>query len=108
MQVIVDEFTRECLAINVARNLTSDDLLERLCWLTTTRGVPRHVRSDNGLEFTAKYAREWLGKLGVQTLFTEPGSPWENGYIESLNGKLRDELLKGEIFWSLNEAKVWI
>jgi len=75
MLVIVDEFTRECLAIDVARNLNSDDLLEHLCWLMTTRGVPKHVRSDNGPEFTAKSVREWLGKVGVQTLFIEPGSP---------------------------------
>ena len=108
MLVIVDEFTRECLAIDVARNLNSDDLLEHLCWLMTTRGVPKHVRSDNGPEFTAKSVREWLGKVGVQTLFIEPGSPWENGYVESFNGKLRDELLKGEIFYSLKEARVLI
>ncbi|MFA6043893.1 MAG: IS3 family transposase [Phycisphaerales bacterium] len=108
MLVIVDEYTRECLAIDVARNLTSDDVMERLCWLMTTRGVPRHVRSDNGPEFTAKAVREWLGRVGVQTLFIEPGSPWENGYVESLNGKLRDELLRGEIFYSLQEAKVII
>lgn len=108
MLVIVDEFTRECLAIDVARHLTSDDLLERLCWLMTTREVPKHVRSDNGPEFTAKAVREWLKKVGVQTLVIEPGSPWENGYVESFNGKLRDELLKGEIFYSLREAQVLI
>lgn len=106
--VIVDEFTRECLSIDVARRLDSDDLLERLCWLMTTRGVPTHVRSDNGSEFTATIVREWLGKVGVQTLFIEPGSPWENGYVESFNGKLRDELLNGEIFHTVKEAKVLI
>lgn len=108
MLTIVDEFTRECLAIDVARNLKSDDLLERLCWLMTTRGVPKHVRSDNGPEFTAKAVRAWLSKVGVQTLFIEPGSPWENGYIESFNGKLRDEVLNREIFYSLKEAQVLI
>lgn len=108
MLVIVDEFTRECLSIDVARNLSSDDVLERLAWLMATRGVPEHVRSDNGAEFTAGVVREWLGKVGVKTLYIEPGSPWENGYVESFNGKLRDELLNGEIFYTLQEAKVLI
>lgn len=108
MLTIVDEYTRECLAIDVARNLTSDDVLERLTWLMVTRGVPGHIRSDNGPEFTAKAVRGWLGRVGVRTLFIEPGSPWENGYIESFNGKLRDELLNGEIFYTLKEAKVLI
>jgi putative transposase len=106
--VIVDEFTRECLAIDVERRLTSDDVLERLAWLMVTRGVPEHVRSDNGAEFTAGVVREWLSKVGVKTLYIEPGSPWENGYVESFNGKLRDELLNGEIFYSVREAKVLI
>jgi transposase InsO family protein len=105
---IVDEFTRECLAIDVARKLTSDDVLERLAWLMATRGVPEHIRSDNGPEFTATVVRDWLAKVQVKTLFIEPGSPWENGYVESFNGKLRDELLNGEIFYSLHEAKVLI
>lgn len=108
MLTIVDEYTRECLAIDTARHLTSDDLLERLCWLMTTRGVPEHVRSDNGPEFTAKTVRAWLSKVGVRTLFIEPGSPWENGYVESFNGKLRDELLNREVFYSLKEAQVLI
>ncbi len=108
MLTIVDEFTRECLAIDVARSLTSDDVLERLCWLMTTRGVPEHVRSDNGPEFTARAVRGWLRRVGVATLFIEPGSPWENGYVESFNGKLRDEVLNREIFYSLKEAKVLI
>jgi putative transposase len=98
---IVHEFTRECLAIDVARKLTSDDVLERLAWLMASRGVPEHIRSDNGPEFTADVVRDWLGKVGVRTLFIEPGSPWENGYVESFNGKLRDELLEREIFYSL-------
>ena len=105
---IVDEFTRECLAIDVARKLCSDDVLERLAWLMATRGVPEHIRSDNGPEFTAQVVRDWLGKVGVKTLFIEPGSPWENGYVESFNGKLRDELLDREIFYTLEEAKVLI
>lgn len=108
MLTVVDEFTRECLAIDVARRLTSDDVLERLTWLMVTRGVPGHIRSDNGPEFTAKEVRRWLGRVGVRTLFIEPGSPWENGYVESFNGKLRDELLNGEILYTLKEAKVLI
>ena len=108
MLVIVDEFTRECLSIDAERNLNSDDVLERLAWLMSTRGTPEHVRSDNGAEFTAGVVREWLGKVGVKTLYIEPGSPWENGYVESFNGKLRDELLSGEIFFTLQEAKVLI
>lgn len=105
---IVDEFTRECLAIDVARRLDSENVLERLAWLFATRGVPDHIRSDNGSEFTAHAVRKWLSKVGVKTLYIEPGSPWENGYIESFNGKLRDELLNGEIFYTLTEAKVLI
>lgn len=108
MLVVVDEFTRECLSIDVERKLGSDDVLERLSWLMATRGVPRHIRSDNGSEFTAAVVREWLGKVGVKTLYIEPGSPWENGYVESFNGKLRDELLNGEIFFSVKEAKVLV
>ncbi len=105
---LVDEYTRECLAIDVARRMTSEDVLERLTDLFIRRGVPDHIRSDNGVEFTAKAVREWLTKVGVRTLFIEPGSPWENGYVESFNGKLRDEMLNGEIFYTLREAKVLI
>jgi putative transposase len=105
---VIDEYTRECLAIDVARRLTSDDVLERLAELFVRRGVPDHIRSDNGPEFTAKAVRGWLGRVGVGTLFIEPGSPWENGYIESFNGKLSDELLDGEVFDTLLEAKVLI
>ncbi len=108
MLVIFDVFTRECLCIDVARKLRHDDVLERLAWLMSTRGVPDHIRSDNGSEFTAKRVREWLAKVGVKTLFIEPGSPWENGYVESFNGKLRDELLARERFDTLKEAKVLI
>ena len=108
MLTLVDEYTRECLSIDVARRLNSEDVLERLVWLFVTRGVPKHIRSDNGSEFTCEAVRSWLAKVGVATLFIEPGSPWENGYIESFNGKLRDELLNGEIFYTLLEAKVLI
>ena len=108
MLTVIDEFTRECLAIDVARRLTSEDVLERLSDLFVRRGVPEYIRSDNGSEFTAKAVRQWLGRVEVKTLFIEPGSPWENGYIESFNGKLRDELLNMEIFDTLLEAKVLI
>jgi len=105
---IVDEYTRECLAIDVGRSLNSESVLERLAYLFVYRGVPEHIRSDNGSEFTAKAVRNWLAKIGVKTLYIEPGSPWENGYIESFNGKLQDELLKRELFYTLKEAKVLI
>jgi putative transposase len=108
MLVIIDEHTRECLAIDVARKLTSEDLLERLSDLFICRGVPDYVRSDNGPEFTAHCVRDWLQTVEVKTLFIEPGSPWENGYVESFNGKLRDELLNREVFDTLLEAKVLI
>ena len=101
MLTIVDEFTRECLAIDVARRLNSQDVLARLGELCVGRAVPEHIRSDNGPEFAAKAVRRWLGRVGVQTLFIEPGSPWENGYIESFNGKLRDECLNLERFDTL-------
>ena len=103
---VVDEFTRECLAIKVDRRQTSRDVLRTLAQLMLKHGVPEHIRSDNGPEFVAKAVRQWLSRLGVKTLFIEPGSPWENGYIESFNGKLRDELLDGEIFTTVKEAKV--
>jgi len=105
---VIDEFSRECLAIDVARAITADGVLERLSELFARRGVPAHLRSDNGPEFTAKAVRQWLGKLGVATLFIEPGSPWENGYVESFNGKLRDELLNLEVFDTLLEAQVLV
>ncbi len=105
---IIDEYTRECLSITVARKITAQNVLEELFDLIVQRGMPEHIRSDNGPEFTAKAVREWLNRIGVSTLFIEPGSPWENGYIESFNGKLRDELLNGEIFTTLLEAKVLI
>ena len=108
MLTIVDEYTRECLAIDVARRLRAGDVLDRLAELFVYRGVPEYIRSDNGPEFTASVVRKWLDRMGVKTLFIEPGSPWENGYIESFNGKLRDELLNVEIFDTLFEAKVLV
>jgi transposase InsO family protein len=106
--VIIDEYTRECLEILVQRRITSVDVLERLYWLFLVRGTPEHIRSDNGPEFTAKAVREWLGRVEVKTLYIEPGSPWENGYVESFNSKLRDELLNLEAFDTLLEAKAVI
>jgi len=103
---ILDEHTRECLALDVSRRLNSEDVLCRLTELFVTRGVPEHIRSDNGPEFTAKAVREWLARVGVKTLFIEPGSPWENGYVESFNGKFRDEFLNREILDTLIEARV--
>jgi transposase InsO family protein len=105
---VIDEFTRRSLAIVVARRLRSDDVLHCLAELFAIHGPPEHMRSDNGPEFVAKAVRGWLGRIGVNTLYIEPGSPWENGYIESFNGKLRDELLNGEIFTTLREAQVLI
>ena len=103
---VLDEFTRECLAIDVARRITSDDVLGRLAQLFVLRRAPGYLRSDNGPEFTARALRTWLQRVGVQTLYIEPGSPWENGYIESFNGRLRDELLNGEVFDTVLEARV--
>ena len=105
---VLDEHTRECLAIVVARKIRSHDVLEVLADLFVRHGPPEYLRSDNGPEFTAKLVRRWLGRVGVETLFIEPGSPWENGYNESFNGKLRQELLNGEIFYSLAEAAVLV
>jgi putative transposase len=108
MLTVLDEYSRECLAIVVARRLKSDDVLEVLTELFAEHGPPAHIRSDNGPEFTAEVVRDWLKQVGVKTLFIEPGSPWENGYNESFNGTLREELLKREIFYTLTEAKVLI
>ena len=105
---IVDEYTRECLAIEVKRKLNSESVLEQLGELFVHRGLPAYIRSDNGPEFTAQAVRDWLSRLGVGTLLIEPGSPWENGYVESFNGKLRDELLNGEVFYTLKVAQVQI
>ena len=108
MLTVLDEYSRECLAIVVTRRLQADDVLQTLSELFAEHGPPVNLRSDNGPEFTARVVRQWLGELGVKTLFIEPGSPWENGYNESFNGTLRNELLKREIFYSLEEAKVLI
>jgi putative transposase len=105
---IIDEYTRECLSVLIARKIRNQDVIDLLFNLFISRGIPDYMRSDNGPEFTAKAVRKWLNRLGVKTLFIEPGSPWENGYIESFNGKLRDELLNREIFTTLEEAKVLI
>jgi transposase InsO family protein len=108
MLTVIDEFTRRCLAIVVARRLRSDDVLHCLTDLFSRHGPPEHVRSDNGPEFVARNVRGWLGRIGVKTLFIEPGSPWENGYCESFNSKLRDEILAAEQFSTLYEAQVLI
>jgi transposase InsO family protein len=105
---VIDEFTRECLAIRVARKLKAVDVIDVLSDLFILRGVPVHVRSDNGPEFVAKAVQEWIGAVGAKTAYIAPGSPWENGYVESFNARLRDELLNGEIFYSLKEAQIII
>ena len=105
---IIDEYTRECLESKVGRRLGAQAVLDSLFELFILRGIPEHIRSDNGGEFTARMVRKWLASLGVKTLFIEPGSPWENGYIESFNGKMRDELLNGELFTNIMEARVLI
>ena len=105
---VLDEYTRRCLAIRVGRRTRSDDVLEVLADLFARHGPPEHLRSDNGPEFTAKLVRRWLARLRVQTLYIAPGSPWENGYNESFNGKLRNEFLNGEIFYTLPEAVVLV
>ena len=108
LMTLIDEFTRECLAIRVARRINSLGVLETMADVMLARGIPEHIRSDNGPEMTAKIVRNWLANVGAKTLYIEPGSPWENGYCECFNGKLRDELLNGEIFYSLKEAQIVI
>ena len=103
---VLDEFTRESLAIEAARSIRSGDLILLLEYLFIVRGLPKFIRSDNGPEFIADAVKKWLKKKHVETLYIEPGSPWENGYIESFNGKLRDEILNREVFYSVKEAKV--
>jgi len=105
---IIDEFTRECLAILVACKIITEDVIDVLFHLIVFRGIPEYLRSDNGPEFTAKAIRAWLNRIGVKTLFIERGSPWENSHIESFDSKLRDELLNREIFTTLEEASVLI
>jgi transposase InsO family protein len=103
---VIDEYTRECLSLRTDYKLGADEVMDVLTDLFVTRGIPDHIRSDNGSEFTAKAIKAWLHKLKVKTLYIEPGSPWENGYNESFNGRLRDELLNGETFYTLKEAQV--
>jgi transposase InsO family protein len=108
MLTVIDEYSRKCLAIRVDYNLKSEQVLEVISELFVTEGVPDYIRSDNGSEFTSKDVRQWLAQLGVNTAYITPGSPWENGFNERFNGSLRDELLNGEIFYTLTEAKVLI
>ena len=105
---VIDEFTHECLAIRVSRKLKATDVIDVLSDLFILRGVPEHIRSDNGAEFTARAVQDWITAVGAKTAYIAPGSPWENGFIESFNARLRDELLDGEIFYSLKEAQVII
>jgi putative transposase len=105
---VIDEFTHECLAIRVARKLKAIDVIDLLADLFILRGVPNHIRSDNGPEFVARAVQEWITAVGAKTAYIEPGSPWENGYVESFNARLRDELLNGEIFYTLHEAQIVI
>jgi transposase InsO family protein len=102
---IVDEYTRECLTLKVSRSITSADVIDTLAELLAMRGVPRHIRSDNGPEFVAWAIRDWLTQVGVCTLYIEPGSPWQNGYAESFHSRLRDEFLALEEFESLSAAR---
>jgi len=106
--VLIDEYTRECLALRVERRLNSLDVIDTLADVMLRRGIPEHIRSDNGPEFIARELQKWLANVGTRTLYIERGSPWENGYCESFNGKLRDECLNGEIFYSLKEAQIVI
>lgn len=108
MLCVVDEFTREALAIRVARRLTSSDVIDVLADLFLTHGTPAHIRSDQGPEFIADAVKVWISGVGARTAYIEKASPWENGYVESFNGKLRDELLDGEVFNTLREAQVLI
>ncbi len=105
---VLDEFGRECLVIRVKRKLNSVDVIDVLTDLFILRGVPAYIRSDNGPEFIAEAVRKWIAAVGAQTAYIEPGSPWENGYVESFNARFRDELLNGEIFYSLKEAQIVI
>ena len=105
---VVDEFTHESLAIRVRRKLNSTDVIDVLCELFLARGIPGHIRSDNGPEFIAEAVQTWIAVVGAKTAYIAPGSPWENGYVESFNARLRDELLNGEIFYSLREAQIVI
>ena len=103
---VIDEFTHECLAIRINRKLKAIDVIDVLSDLFILRGVPGHIRSDNGPEFIAKALQDWIAAVGAKTAYIAPGSPWENGFIESFNARLRDELLNGEIFYTLKEAQI--
>ena len=105
---IIDEYTRECLAAYVARRIRSQDVILILADLFLQKGPPEHIRSDNGPEFIAIKLRSWLKQLKVTPLFIEKGSPWENGYVESFNGKMRYQFLDGELFYTLKEAQIMI
>jgi transposase InsO family protein len=105
---VIDEYSKEALATVPARRYRAEDVLDVLADLFLLHGPPEHIRSDNGPEFAAKAIRDWLDRLGVRTLFIEPGSPWENGYIESFNARMRDELLDREIFYSLEDVRVMV
>ena len=105
---ILDEFSRECLTIRVRRKLNSTDVIDALTDLFILRGPPAFVRNDNGPELVAKDVRAWIEAVGAKTAYMEPGSPWENGYVESFNARLRDGLLNGEIFHSLRDAQIII
>lgn len=106
MLTMIDEFTRICLVIHCALRIGSKEVIEQLADAMVIHGIPKYIRSDNGPEFVAQVLRDWLKGIGVQAAYIEPGSPWENGFCESFNGTLRDELLNGEIFYNLEEAKV--
>ncbi len=108
MLTVIDEHSRKCLAIKVEYSMTSDGVLDMLSDLFITEGIPDYIRSDNGSEFTARVLQDWLASLKVNTAYITPGSPWENGFNERFNGSLRDELLDGELFYSLREAKLII
>jgi len=108
LMTLIDEFTRKCLAIRVARRINAIGVIESLADAMLFEGTPNYIRSDNGPEMVAKVLRQWLAGLGTKSLYIAPGSPWENGYCESFNGKLRDECLNGEIFYSLKEAQTVI
>jgi transposase InsO family protein len=106
MLTMIDEFTRKCLTIFCARRIGSVQVIEQLANAMIDNGIPQYIRSDNGPEFIAKELRSWLSGIGVKTAYIEPGSPWENGFCESFNGTFRDNLLDGEIFYSLKEAQI--
>ena len=108
MLVIIDEYTRECISLEVGRKFTGDHFVETLADLFAIRGVPKFIRSDNGPEFIARDVQDWLKEMGIATLYIEPGSPWQNGHVESFHNRLRDECLNQKLFLSVTEARVVI